>query len=275
MQFIKPGKSEYYNHCYDLEHYFPTKWNGPIHIFDDKLSEIAVYGMEGFAEPHFHIITDGYPDICIKIMTNEYYGNPSIILNEKGCKNLNNFLRSHVDCEYRKSINSVWYDIFDLWNNAGGNVGYGYYEAEKYLNHIPDYSVIHYTPNPGIPDPGCIDTAFGICKIGYSRIHNCHDHSKTMLIDIIHGKNIIASIDIINKIVRIDCRFVKGKYRENLYFNLNDWLYNELSLRNIYIYNYQCIIMDWLHFGLISGIDYLKLYYDHSKLKTKFINNES
>lgn len=270
MQFIKPGKSEYYNHCYDLEHYFPTKWNGPIHIFDDKLSEIAAYGMEGFAEPHFHIITDGYPDICVKLMTNEYYGNPSIILKDDECKRLNDFLKTRTCCIYKYSPanSTVWSELFEAWNNGDGNVGYGYYEAEKYINNIPDYSTIHRNSDFIIPDIE-MDTELGICKIEYA------PNGSSITINFVHNENIIAYADMLNKTAYIDCRFVEKKYRENLYFNLNSWLYNELSLNNAYLYNYQYIIMNWLHCGFTPGFNYLYPYYDWTKLKIRFINKEN
>ena len=267
MRFNKPVKSEYYNHCYDLEHYFPTQWEGPIHIFDDKLSEIGVYGMEGSVEPHFHIITDGYSDICIKIMKNEYYRHPSIVLKDNECKRLNDFLRSRTDCLYKKSENSIWCDIFEAWNNAGGNVGYGYYESEKMINSIPDYSTINYTGDFIISDLGFVghmDTELGMCKIEFKRY-------SSIAINIICNENIIGWVDLLNKIITINCRYVERKYRNELYTIINGWLNNELSLNNMYLYNYQYIIMQWLHAGLVPSIKYQKAYYNAREFKVKYI----
>ena len=57
-------------------HYITKKWYKyydlpiyeiePILIFPNQSSVIRVYGMEGMVEPHFHICTNGKPDICIK-----------------------------------------------------------------------------------------------------------------------------------------------------------------------------------------------------------------
>ena len=170
--------------------------------------------------------------------------------------------------KYTPANSTVWSELFETWNNGDGNVGYGYYEAEKYINNIPDYSIIHRNSDFIIPDIE-MDTELGICKIEYA------PNGSSITINFVHDENIIAYADMLNKTAYIDCRFVEKKYRENLYFNLNRWLYNELSLNNVYLYNYQYIIMNWLHCGYTPGINYLDPYYDWNKLKIRFINKEN
>lgn len=243
MDYNRPGKHNLEDLYYSLDVYC----SDDFYLFDNIPSVIKVYGMEGFVDPHIHICTDGRPDICIKLYTNEYFGRPTTILNTNQCSILNEFINSH------------WDELIDAWDSSDGNIVYSKWES---VNTCPNYLYIELDKKVSISISDTIDLPFGI---GHFSIINSNLDGICVSIDV-SGYNTIY-IGLISRIAIIKDNKIDKSFRSEIYDAINNKIRWRAPISNPYLYLYQYLIMHSMHIGMNVGNDYQKYYYDNKKIK--------
>ena len=118
-------------------------YEGYIDTYKSNLSitglgnvNIFLYGMEGYADPHFHIKDNSGNDICIIELCNNRYIKGGK-LNNIQCSELYNWLKS-TDIEHLSKY-SHWKNMIITWNMSEGN----YTTNEYKICNMPDYTNIY------------------------------------------------------------------------------------------------------------------------------------
>lgn len=250
MDYNRPGKQNNDDLFYSLDvHEFII----PAELFPLKRSIARVYGMEGFVEPHIHICTNGYSDICIKLYKNEYFGKPTRLFDGYQCMIIDKFMHDN------------WEELNNAWDSSDGNIVYSKWETPTTCPNYIDSITIDNIFDAIIPDT--IDLPIGN---GRFKIANPLSSGLIVNIDVLGYNSIRVNINETRGVVIVCDPKINRSFREEIYNIINNKIRWGSPINNPYLYLYQYIAMHALHVGKNNDNNYKALYYNNKKMRFIF-----
>jgi len=106
--------------------------------FEESFGKVYVYNNEGNFVPHFHLVVDGKPDVCIMILDNAYFthGIHKHTLSNKDCRLLNEWMKKPNSKGFDSKVTN-WMTIAFAWNLPETHMQIDIKHTKQ-----PDYSTI-------------------------------------------------------------------------------------------------------------------------------------